>query len=264
MGRRLVTVVIGPLMAMLVSCGEDEAMSAGDADVDRGEQLPDSGSDVGLSDVQSDLQPSDAPSDSQTGTLMCGANRCESLVAPTPVGEVVVDACCASNPPNACGFDTSGLSSFGLAFEDPCQALDQEGQLDAECPRSPVVEVSVLGSFSFAGCCRPEGQCGYLVEQVETLDLGLLLGCVESPFPDDEPGSCTPGAGGGDPDADAGLDMGADSDASDSDAADSDAADSDAADSDADDSDAGDTGAGDTDSSDADVMVPDADAATGG
>jgi hypothetical protein len=91
-------------------------------------------------------------------------------------------------------------------FEETCQARDQPGDLDEACPAADMVAIPVGGQMAmldaFPGCCRPNGMCGVVVNDVSLgggiIPVGSLgLGCVDAApfFPDEDPVTC--GAGGG-------------------------------------------------------------------
>jgi hypothetical protein len=104
-----------------------------------------------------------------------------------------IPACCAGPNEDECGLDGSRFEEFGAVFEDPCQPLDQPGEEDTECPSSPPVPTD-FGMLDFPGCCKPEGTCGYLVNDAFGL-VTLGLGCVDAaPFLADggTPTTCTP------------------------------------------------------------------------
>ncbi len=129
--------------------------------------------------------------------IECGNETCEPLDLKL-LGQGPIAPCCAAG--DACGLDSSGLAAYGASFDAVCQARDQPGVLDESCPD---VSTEVPGSsglvISFKGCCRPVGQCGYMLDKIAgAIEIGL--GCVESePFLDGGTSeSCDPeGAGGG-------------------------------------------------------------------
>lgn len=144
---------------------------------------------------------SDMPS-----TTQCGVDACESA----QVGPVYVDPCCDAS--GACGLTTSFLALVGAKFEDVCQAHDQPGAPSDSCGSASGLKVpfqmggaTIMVSLDpFAGCCRPDGTCGVVVNQVTTAG-GLLpladlgLGCVDAaPFAGGQVTECgaDPGAGG--------------------------------------------------------------------
>jgi hypothetical protein len=128
--------------------------------------------------------------------IECGANTCEPLDLKL-LGQGPVAPCCAAD--DACGLDSSGLAAYGASFGAVCQARNQPGVLDDNCPEVST-EVPDSGGLviSFKGCCRPSGQCGYLLDKIAgAIEIGL--GCVESePFLDGGTSeSCDPEGGGG-------------------------------------------------------------------
>lgn len=135
------------------------------------------------------------------GSKMCGTETCSALQLPFP-GAPAIPACCPPDSENTCGLDTTLISAFGPSFEEPCQPLDQPGELDPECPGTDSVQVPDAGlSVQFPGCCRSNGQCGYLVDEIRiggVLPVVFGLGCVDAaPFLDGgAPQSCNPDGGG--------------------------------------------------------------------
>lgn len=130
----------------------------------------------------------------------CGENMCESV---SVAGAVYVDPCCAAG--DACGLDTGFLELVGAQFTDRCQIKDQPGDVDDACPAAEGLSVPFQGASikldPFAGCCRPNGTCGVVVNNVTSaagkLPLAAFgLGCIEgAPFFGGEVTTC--GAGGG-------------------------------------------------------------------
>jgi hypothetical protein len=129
---------------------------------------------------------SDMPS-----TESCGADTCNSAVAGP---SVYVDACCTGA--EACGLDTGFLSLVGASFKEVCQALAQPGDLDDSCQAATGLTVPFqVGANTlmvpldpFPGCCREDGTCGVVVDDVTSgngkLPIGQFgLGCVDAaPF----------------------------------------------------------------------------------
>ncbi|MES1189031.1 MAG: hypothetical protein ABUL60_34770 [Myxococcales bacterium] len=144
------------------------------------------------------------PGISQTPqTQACGVSMCNSAA----VGPLFVDPCCAGE---ACGLDTSGLALLGIPFQDRCQALDQPGDVDPSCPTSAGSTVPVpLGGQTimlpvngFAGCCREDGKCGVVANDIVSPLIGTVatlgLGCVDSaPFFGNQPAAACGGGVGG-------------------------------------------------------------------
>jgi hypothetical protein len=116
----------------------------------------------------------------QGNTIDCGADRCDEVIL--PAGYDPIPPCCADG--DVCGLDGSRFEMFGANFDDPCQPLDQPGNEDPLCPRSTPIPTELGVDLDFPGCCKPDGQCGYLVNDA----LGLVhigLGCVDAaPFLD--------------------------------------------------------------------------------
>ena len=119
-------------------------------------------------------------------TEMCGGdNSCSSAAVG---GVVFIDPCCAGD---ACGLATGFLDLVGAHFEDACQPKGQLGDVDEACPTSADSAVPFGGSMipiaGFAGCCRANGMCGVVVDDVTSPVAGKLaslgLGCVDAaPF----------------------------------------------------------------------------------
>jgi hypothetical protein len=126
-------------------------------------------------------------------TEMCGGNSCKS----GNVATYFIDPCCAGD---GCGLDTSFLQVVGASFAETCQPRDQPGELDEGCPASADSQIpfgmSMVPLSGFAGCCRPNGQCGVFVDKISSPVLGTLgtlgLGCVDAApfFPGETVGTC--------------------------------------------------------------------------
>jgi hypothetical protein len=117
----------------------------------------------------------------------CGGQQCEGV--PIEQIGVTIEPCCSEN--GKCGLDTSIFSQVGLRFDPVCQERNQPGGLDASCPNGSFTAMGI--PVNFPGCCRPNGRCGYLVDQVAIVNLDL--GCVDStPMLD---GGTAPRCGGG-------------------------------------------------------------------
>jgi hypothetical protein len=140
---------------------------------------------------------------SDPSTETCGAETCES--AAVAGGAVYVNPCCATD--NACGLDTGFLSLVGANFDPKCQEKGQPGDVDTECPSAMGLMVPFQGTTisldAFAGCCRDDGKCGVVINNV-TSNGGKLpiaqfgLGCVDAaPFFDEAPASCGSAGGSG-------------------------------------------------------------------
>ncbi len=126
----------------------------------------------------------------QGSTIDCGSKRCDELKLPG--GYDPIPACCAGDG-DVCGLDGSRFADFGANFEDPCQPLDQPGNEDPTCPPSTPIPTELGPELQFPGCCKPDGLCGYLVDNALNL-VEIGLGCVDAaPFLDGGvPTSCTP------------------------------------------------------------------------
>lgn len=138
----------------------------------------------------------------EPSTEECGAETCESSAV---AGLYHINPCCA--PDGSCGLDTTFLESVGAKFSELCQAHDQPGTDEGSCPSATGLTVPVRGVElplePFVGCCRPDGTCGVVVDEVNAgFSLATLnLGCVEAaPFFEGRVRRCdeaTAGAGGG-------------------------------------------------------------------
>jgi hypothetical protein len=128
--------------------------------------------------------------------IECGAATCDPLLLPFNFDPVA--PCCTDD--NACGLDSSFLNEFGVTFGEACQARDQPGAVDDECPESaPLSRPELPSPQTFEGCCRVEtGTCGYMLDKVLSDLVVIGLGCVDStPFLEGgTAGPCTPGGGG--------------------------------------------------------------------
>lgn len=91
----------------------------------------------------------DAAPKVDSGAIACGSQVCESVDAGAGLG--TAQPCCYN-------------ASCGIVFSSACVELHSEGVLDAGC--APV--------GTSAGCCRPDGTCGVIIE-------GTAFGCVD-PF----------------------------------------------------------------------------------
>lgn len=150
---------------------------------------------------------------SSASTKECGAETCDSAKAGPAV---YVDPCCASG--DACGLNTGFLSLVGAQFKDVCQAHAQPGDPDTSCadasgliiPFESGGQTLMIPIDPFAGCCRPDGTCGVVIDKI-TSGGGKLpiadfeLGCVDAaPFFKGQVSMCGAGGAGGSGGADAG------------------------------------------------------------
>lgn len=129
-------------------------------------------------------------------TVKCGTATCSAVTIPG--AGFNIPACCADAATNQCGLDGSTVAQFGLNFAEACQPKDQPGVADETCPDSPSAATTAGFDIQFAGCCRPNGSCGYLIDKVDGL-FQVGLGCVDSaPFLDGgAPTPCGAAGGGG-------------------------------------------------------------------
>lgn len=176
-----------------VACGDDDdntnpmntPSGGSDAGGDSGNNTPEGGA--------GGAAPAMLPPGLSTAasTKMCGADTCKSAA----VGPAVfVDPCC--DAVDGCGLNTGFLSLVGAKFKDVCQSRDQAGDPSDTCnPATGLIVPFQMGGTTlmvpldpFAGCCRPDGTCGVVVDKVTSgggklpiADLGL--GCVDAaPF----------------------------------------------------------------------------------
>lgn len=119
-------------------------------------------------------------------SVMCGAATCAPISAPNGF----VTPCCADPVKGTCGADTSALNpAMG------CQPLSRPGELDPTCPASDGATLNGFPLPAFPGCCQPNGQCGYAID-----DLGGALpfapGCIDARtlVPTSTPRACGEGA----------------------------------------------------------------------
>lgn len=72
------------------------------------------------------------------------------------------------------------VDTFPLPPAKPrCEALNQPGKLDSNCPAEPFLTcgpAECLGRAPLAGCCRPDGTCG--LWDAERWAKGKGLGCI--------------------------------------------------------------------------------------
>jgi hypothetical protein len=132
----------------------------------------------------------DPPKEEKQGDgVECAGLRCDPVLL--PAGYDPIPACCAEG--DVCGLDGTRFEEFGANFEDPCQPLDQPGNEDPTCPASTPIPTELGPELQFPGCCKPDGQCGYLVNDALML-VTIGLGCVDAaPFLDGGvPQDCTP------------------------------------------------------------------------
>lgn len=132
----------------------------------------------------------------------CKLDACFS----SAVGPLYVDPCCAGE---ACGLDSGFLALLGAKFPSKCLAKGQPGVLDASCPATAPRQLPVqTGAMTlvvplegFAGCCRADGKCGVVVDNLVAAGFGTVaklgLGCVDSaPFFNNVRAACGPDVGG--------------------------------------------------------------------
>ena len=194
------------VLALPVACGDDEtnppAKGGSDAGGEAGASNPPV--DGGAGGAAPSTLPPGLSNTSKT-EMCTDEPACKSAA----VGPVFIDPCCAGD---ACGLSTGFLGLVGAKFEEECQAKGQVGAIDNDCPTSAASMVPFSGQMlpinGFVGCCRENGKCGVVVNEVVSPALGpvanLGLGCVDAApfFPGETPDSCDGvssggGAGGG-------------------------------------------------------------------
>jgi hypothetical protein len=88
-------------------------------------------------------------------------------------------ACCSSN--GKCGNDVGPLAPSTRQTPPPsiCVEQHQPGVRDDTCPSTTIT----IGQRTLAGCCRPDGHCGFLADEVPAPDGGIEmqnLGCLDA------------------------------------------------------------------------------------
>jgi hypothetical protein len=117
--------------------------------------------------------------DSGVATTDCKGTSCSGV----SVGGFAAAPCCAGAGEDKCGLDFSALPIDGGVAG--CTETNQPGDPDPSC----TPDAGADAGFALEGCCRPEGQCGVLI------NFGAVdLGCVDvSQFADGATqASCTP------------------------------------------------------------------------
>jgi len=194
-------------LSLPVACGDDESNpKPGPGDAGAGGE-PAGGGGVPASEggaggaAPTPLPPgiSDMPK-----TEACGAEMCTSA----SVGPVFIDPCCEAG---ACGLNTAFLALAGAAFTAECQPKAQPGDVDEACPTTAasMIPFQIGGKpimvpiNGFVGCCRENGKCGVVVNDVispvsKTPLAELDLGCVDAApfFPNTTIDSCGAASGG--------------------------------------------------------------------
>jgi hypothetical protein len=197
------------VLALPVACGDDETNPPGKAGSDAGGEAG-AGTGTGGGNTTDGGAGGAAPSTLPPGissvskTEMCTDEpACKSAA----VGPVYIDPCCAGD---ACGLATGFLGLVGAKFENDCQPKGQVGEVDEGCPTTapsavpfPMGGTTIMVPINgFVGCCRENGMCGVVVDDVVSPALGKLaslgLGCVDAaPFFPQGPAPKACGAGGG-------------------------------------------------------------------
>lgn len=123
-------------------------------------------------------------------TKMCGGDSCASVkVLPAP--SLYIDSCCDAT--DGCGVNTGFFSLVGAQFKDACQSQAQAGDPSDSC--APVTGLKVPFEMAgttvmvpldpFAGCCRTDGTCGVVIDNVTSSGgklpiANMNLGCVDA------------------------------------------------------------------------------------
>jgi len=193
--------------ALPVACGDEETNPPAKAGSDAGgEAGAGTAGTPGMDGGAGGMAPAMLPpgiSDMPKTEMCVDDDKCASA----SVGPVFIDPCCAGD---ACGLSTGFLALVGAQFKDACQPKGQIGEVDEACPTSAPSAVPFGGVMlpidGFVGCCRENGKCGVVVDDVNSSVAGkvasLGLGCVDAApfFPGTTPASCggsVGGAGGG-------------------------------------------------------------------
>lgn len=112
--------------------------------------------------------------------VTCGTSSCTGFEPPPP--DPIAPACCPSAAGSECGLVSGPL--FGPDHEGACVQRDWPGEVTDECPSIDVSRPPFNGA-TLAGCCRPDGNCGYW-------DGVAGLGCAEAKwFGDSSAYACT-------------------------------------------------------------------------
>jgi hypothetical protein len=138
-------------------------------------------------------------------TIECDGD-CSSATLGIATASFYLDPCCGGENHDQCGVDTSYLAPTGAG--SACEPRNQPGKLDPACPSSSAMTMPGMSTgLTFdplAGCCRPDGSCGIMLDEVTTggglIPLAQLgLGCIDAApfFPGEEPVSCGPSGSGG-------------------------------------------------------------------
>jgi hypothetical protein len=199
-------------LTLPVACGDDDdgpgkpnggsANNGGAGATDAGGPSEDGGTPAVNGGAPASLPPGLSDTASE---VECGENTCESVTVAG--GAIYVDPCCTAG--DSCGVSTGFLGLIVPDFPNACAPKDQPGDVDEACPSAEGLAATVpLGGTMLevaidplVGCCRPNGTCGVVLNDV-TGNAGKLpvgsfgLGCVDgAPFFEGESTAC--GAGGG-------------------------------------------------------------------
>ncbi len=123
------------------------------------------------------------------GAATCGGQTCqgESITNPFPIE---LPGCCTDT--DRCGVDFSPLQPLLMVVPSGCAERDAPGQQTSACEEVPG------GITPLPGCCRPNGQCGVIVDLSNVTFMGSTydLGSYGCQPPEDwgasPTGSCTP------------------------------------------------------------------------
>lgn len=136
-------------------------------------------------------QCSPSPSGGDTcdaGTCTCGTESCPAYKVANLID---LPACCAGGG-TKCGAYVSTTVGTLISAPEGCYETGQVGNDDTACPNFQFINPIDQMPAEFAGCCRPDGKCGYAVDI--SSQNGPNLGCV--PVDCSQGGtetSCTPG-----------------------------------------------------------------------
>lgn len=97
---------------------------------------------------------------------ICGGHTCAGAQI---AGGAALAGCCSAIA-QGCSLD---LSAIGIA---ECVSRDQRGAITPSCPGSKPIDLGTGHPVALTGCCRPDGACGYWLEQAGDTPLGL--GCI--------------------------------------------------------------------------------------
>lgn len=112
-------------------------------------------------------------------TISCGSDTCTGISA----SGFTLNPCCSVD---GCGLQLDATIAGLVGLKAGCYALNQPGSANAACPEFNAN--TPLGAFTAPGCCRPSGECGFLVEAAGVVDMG----CTKQDCGGNGPKTCTP------------------------------------------------------------------------